>query len=134
MLLLIKIVSLHKFRLHSHVQVISYAMFFAWHLKYPYSFFRSYFYFLDFWIVGLGVSVCSKAISVFISVTAYCNLTLFVLYGIVLESVKKVMLTFFWDMQKPITTNFLERAETLNNGFFWLFIRQNSPCKIRVIQ
>ena len=40
------------------------------------------------------------------------------------RSVKKVMLTFYWDMKKFITIDFLEKGTTVNSASFYQFLRQ----------
>ena len=44
-----------------------------------------------------------------------------------LWSVKKIMLTAFWDMKGLITNDFLEKGETVNNVSYCQFFWQNSP-------
>ena len=45
------------------------------------------------------------------------------------QSVKKVMLTVFWDMKGPITIDFLEKDATVNSASYsqLKLLRQNSP-------
>ena len=42
-------------------------------------------------------------------------------------SVKKMMLTVFWDMKGPIISDFLEKGTTVNSAFVCLLLRQHSP-------
>ena len=43
------------------------------------------------------------------------------------RSVKKVMLTVFWNIKGRITINFLEKGATVNSASCCLFYNQNSP-------
>ena len=43
------------------------------------------------------------------------------------QSVKKVMLTAFWNMKGPITINFLEKGATVNSASDSHLLMQNSP-------
>ena len=40
-------------------------------------------------------------------------------------SIKKVMLTEFWDIKRPITIHFLEKSAIVNNISYCQLIRQN---------
>ena len=42
------------------------------------------------------------------------------------QSVKKDLLTFFWDMKGSITINFFENSTTVNRAFCYHLLRQNS--------
>ena len=42
------------------------------------------------------------------------------------QSVKKVMLTVFWNMNRPITTDLFEKAGIVNGAFYCQLLRQNS--------
>ena len=43
------------------------------------------------------------------------------------QSLKKVMLTVFWDMKEPITIHFLVKCATVNRAFYYKLLWQNSP-------
>ena len=43
------------------------------------------------------------------------------------QSVKKVMLTVFWDMKGPITIDFLEKGATVNNASYCQLLKQRLP-------
>ena len=42
-----------------------------------------------------------------------------------LWSVKKVMLVVFWDVNRPITTDFPKQSVTVNNASYNQLLRQN---------
>ena len=47
-------------------------------------------------------------------------------------SVKKVMLTVFWDMKGLITIDFLEKVATVNNASYCKLLSQNAPFQLLV--
>ena len=48
-------------------------------------------------------------------------------------SVKKVMLSVFWDMKELLTIDFLEKVATANSGSYCQLLRQNLPYLLNVI-
>ena len=43
------------------------------------------------------------------------------------QSLKKVILTFFWNMKGLVTIDFLEKGPTVNSASYFQLFMQNSP-------